>query len=69
MAKKHNTRVYKGEERFLGGGYLQLIHGKRYICDVEQRKTGRVSATVTDGFIQARMPYPNMRAFEIEWGE
>ena len=68
MANKRTTRVYKGDERFLGGGYLQLVHGKRYICEFEQRRSGKVTAVVTDGFVQARMNYPNMMEFESEWG-
>lgn len=74
MAKKGNKRqygwhLYKGLTQiiFTAGSAIQLVHGKRYQVEFDERPSGKCTAVVSDGFCRKRFNYPDKEKFEEVW--
>lgn len=68
--RQYGWHFYRGLTRVMysgRGSAIQLVHGKRYQVQFTERKSGKCSALVHDGFASARVNYPDKAAFEAEW--
>lgn len=68
--RQYGWHFYRGLTRVMysgRGSAIQLVHGKRYQVQFTERKSGKCSALVHDGFSSARINYPDKAAFEKEW--
>ena len=67
--RQYGWHMYKGLTQiiFTAGSAIQLVHGKRYQVAFDERKSGKCTAVVSDGFINKRFNYPNREEFESDW--
>lgn len=67
--RQYGWRTFRGDTCILytGGSAIQLEHGKRYQVAFEERRSGKCTAVVSDGFVTKRFNYNDKAAFEKDW--